>query len=111
MPRTKRNLEQAVTIEGIALIWKLHREQQRCTDGWKGMAIHVCVAAEGARRELHLEYPAVKTQKVGYFRTDRVVVNIRPGKVEEHIKEAMAAGWDPASRGKPFIFEVSELPS
>ena len=111
MPRTKRDLENSVTIGGIALIWKLHREQQYSTaDGWKGVSIHVRVS-EGTRRELRLEYPAVKTQKVGFTRTDRVVVNIRPAKVEEHIREAMEAGWDPASRGKPFVFEVSQLPS
>ena len=33
------------------------------------MAIHVRVA-EGARRELHMEYPPVKTQKNGYTRID-----------------------------------------
>jgi hypothetical protein len=32
-------------------------------------------------------------------------------KVVAHIREAMAAGWDPESRGKPFVFEVAELPS
>jgi hypothetical protein len=111
MPRKKREIEQAVTIDGFALIWTLHREQQWSTaDGWMGLAIHVRVA-EATRRELHLEYPAVKTQKIGYTRTDRVVVNIRPAKVEEQIREAMEAGWDPASRGKPFVFEVSQLPS
>jgi len=111
MPRSQRNLEESITVGGVALIWRLHREQQWCTaDGWKGVSIHVRVA-EGIRRELHLEYPAVKTQKLGYTRTDRVVVNIRPAKVLHHIGEAMEAGWDPASRGKPFVFEVSELPS
>ena len=102
MPRTKRVLQQAVNIEGFALIWNLHREQQWSTeDGWRGVAIHVRIA-EGVRRELHLEYPAVRTQKLAYLHTDRVVVNIRPVKVEEHIRRAMEAGWDPASRGKPY---------
>ncbi len=111
MPRTTRNIEHTVTVEGVALIWNLHREQQWSTaEGWMGAAIHVRVAA-GTRRELHLEYPAMKTQKIGFTRTDRVVVNIRPAKVEQHIREAIEAGWDPASRGKPFVFEVSELPS
>jgi hypothetical protein len=110
MPRTKRNLEYAINLDGHALIWTLHREQQLSTvDGWRGVAIHVRVA-EGIRRELHLEYPAVKTHKVGSTRTDRVVVNIRPVKVEEHIRQAMAAGYDPASRGKPFVHELDELP-
>jgi hypothetical protein len=111
MPRTKRQIEHAVTVRGVALLWRLHREQQCCgEDGWKGVAIHVTVA-QGARRELHLEYPAVKTQKIGYTRTDRAVVNIRAVRVEEHIVQAMDAGWDPESRGKPFIYVLDELPS
>jgi len=32
-------------------------------------------------------------------------------KVADHIREAMAAGWDPESRGKPFVYEVEDLPS
>jgi hypothetical protein len=110
MPRSKRALEQTVTIDGTPLIWKLHREQQFTTDdGWKGVAIHVRVAV-GTRRELHLEYPAVKTHKLEYTRADRVVVTVRAPKVEKHIRQAMEEGWDPASRGKPYRFEVDELP-
>jgi len=110
MPHAKRSIESAMTVDGIALIWRLHREQQLSTaDGWRGVAIHVRVA-EKVRRELHLEYPAVKTQKVGYTRTDFVRQNISPAKVEAHIREAIAAGWDPESRGKPFLYELGELP-
>jgi hypothetical protein len=92
------------------LIWCLHREQQvSAEDGWRGVAIHVEVA-EGIRRELHLEYPAVKTQNADFSRTGFVKQNISPAKVAAHIRLAMAAGYDPASRGKPFVYEVAELP-
>ncbi len=111
MPRANRKIEHALTMGEFKLIWNLHREQQwSTTDEWRGLAIHVRLA-DLTRRELHLEYPAVKPQKIGYIRTDRVVVNISPAKVQEHIQEAMTAGWDPTSRGQPFVFEVSELPS
>ena len=111
MPRSKRQIEHAVTLRGIALTWWLHREQQWCgEDGWRGVAIHVMVA-EGTRRELHLEYPAARTQKIDHTRTDRAIINIRPVKVVEHIAQAIDAGWDPNSRGKPFIHELDELPN
>lgn len=110
MPRSKRDLQYPVTIDGIPLIWNLHREQQLSTaDGWRGVAIHVRVV-EGVRRELHLEYPAVQVRKIVATRTDRVEVNIRPPKVEAHIRQAMEAGWDPMSRGKPYVYEVQEEP-
>ncbi len=111
MPRAKRSIESKVTIDGVALIWRLHREQQwNDADGWKGIAIHVRVP-EGARRELHLEYPAVEGQKRGYTRIDPARPAIIAAKVEAHVREAMADGWDPDSRGKPYVYEVAELPS
>jgi hypothetical protein len=110
MPRAKRSVQAAVTIEGFSLVWHLHREQLLSTaDGWKGVAIHVEVA-EGMHRELHLEYPAVKTQKAGYTRIDFVQQNISPAKVAAHIRLAMAAGYDAGSRGQPFVYQVADLP-
>ena len=110
MPRAKRSIQSELKIDGFSLIWRLHREQLlSAEDGWRGVAIHVKVA-EGVRRELHLEYPAVKTQKVGYTRTDFVKQNISPSKVAAHIRLAMEAGYDPGSRGQAFVYEVAELP-
>ncbi len=110
MPHAKRSIQVATTIDGFPLIWNLHREQQLTTaEGWVGVAIHVKVA-EGVRRELHLEYPAVQTQKISYARADFFQQNISPTKVAAHIRRAMEAGYDPGSRGKPFVYEVDELP-
>jgi hypothetical protein len=87
MRNSKRGLENSVTIDGVPLLWRLHRE-------------------------LYLEYPAVRKQQNGYAAP---ALTIRPpivsAKVAGHIREAMAAGWDPESRGKPFVYEVAELPS
>ena len=111
MPRAKRSIEATVTIEGFSLFWRLHREQQEFTsDGWKGISIHVRVV-EAARRELFLEYPAVLNQKAGLIRTLPPRPTIVAAKVAGHIREAMAAGWDPDSRGKPFFYQVAELPN
>jgi hypothetical protein len=117
MPRAKRSIEATVTMNGLPLIWHLHREQQWCTeDRWKGVAIHVKMA-EGAHRELILEYPTALTAKPGFHgrpgwsRTDPLRPTIVAAKVTTHIREAIEAGWDPESRGKPFVYQVPELPS
>ena len=111
MPRAKRSNESSVNIDGVSLIWLLHREQQGSNaEGWNGMAIHVRVA-EGARRDLHLEYPPVNTQRNGYTRIDPARPAIVAARVEAHIREAMEAGWDPDSRGKPYVYQVAALPS
>ena len=110
MPRAKRSIQFAITRDGHSLIWRLHREQQWFTeDGWKGVAIHVKVA-DKVRRELVMEYPAVISQKFGYMKNELVRQNIMPAKVEGHIRQAIEAGWDPDSRGKPFTYQVEELP-
>jgi len=111
MPRAKRSIQSEMTIDGFSLIWILHRDQQWSTvDGWRGVAIHVRVA-QGIRRELFLEYPAVRSQKNGSSRSDPGRPAILAAKVEAHIRQAMEAGWDPGSRGQPFVFEVDESPS
>jgi hypothetical protein len=111
MRNAKRSIQSAVTIDGIAIAWHLHREQQSSTeDGMLGIAIHAEVMG-GKRRELHLEYPTFETRTVGYRRTDPARPTIVAAKVVAHIREAMAAGWDPDSRGKPFVYHVSGLPN
>jgi hypothetical protein len=112
MPRSKRSIEVAITIDGFALVWNLHREQQWTDDGeLRGVAIHV-KAAEGIRRELHLEYPGViSQQKASFVKADPGRPTIVAAKIAAHIREALAEGWDPASRGKPFLYEVSEAPN
>lgn len=110
MPRAKRSIEAAVVVEGFSLKWRLHREQQLFTaeDG-KGVSIHVKVA-EGTFRELFLEYPPVLAQKRGGIRTEPLQQHIQPKRIEGHIRLAIAAGWNPISRGKPFVYQVAELP-
>jgi hypothetical protein len=111
MPRAKRSIQAATTIDGFSLLWRLHREQQWSSlDECKGIAIHVKVA-ERARRELILEYPAMMPRKVSFIRVEPPQPAILPAKVEAHIREAMADGWDPDSRGKPYVYQVAELPS
>ena len=110
MPRPKRSIQSEINIDGLSLEWNLHREQGWCgEDRWRGIAILVQVAGV-ARRELLLEYPVVRTEKNGWTRDDPQRPAISAKRVESHIRAAMEAGWDPDSRGKPFVYQVSELP-
>jgi hypothetical protein len=112
MPRPKRSIGSEATVDGYKLVWRLLREQQLiAVDTWTGIALHVQLA-EGAHRELILEYPAIRSQKLGYTRMWTVQPTVQPKNVEAHIRQAIAAGWVPDSRGsKPFVFLVEEPPS
>ena len=108
MRNSKRAIQSSVTIDGVPLIWRLHREQNWTTDEKAvGLAIHVQVVGR-VRRELYLEYPVVRKHSAPAL-TARPP--IAAAKVADHIREAIAAGWDPESRGKPFVYDVAELPS
>jgi hypothetical protein len=87
MPAPKRSIQSAVTIDGFPLIWHLHREQQWSTeDNMKGLAIHVRVA-QGARRELLLEYPVVRRQMNGW---SMPALNARPTIVAAQVRIRVA---------------------
>jgi hypothetical protein len=58
-----------------------------------------------------LEYPVVVPHKVGYTKIKPVLPIVPAAKVAAHIRAAIAAGWDPGSRGKPFVYQVEELPN
>jgi hypothetical protein len=106
MPKQrKRSIEATVEIDGFDLRWELRRELQwSAADGYKGMAISVRLI-DGKHRELVLEYPAPPkktTWQVHLLERPKIV----PSAVEADIRQAMAAGWKPASRGRPFAFQV-----
>ncbi|MBC7497510.1 MAG: hypothetical protein H7243_10150 [Sphingomonadaceae bacterium] len=102
--RKKRTIEGDVTVDGVALHWRLTSEPQwsNSGDGYKGLCISV-VVAEGARRELILEY-AYPTDRDGRALPVPQRPTVSPKLVEQEIRLALEAGWDPSSRGKAFIY-------
>ncbi|GGE81944.1 hypothetical protein [Sphingomonas prati] len=99
-----RDLSGTVEIDGIQYEWVLQREPQWCTvDGWRGMTI--IVRMHDAQREAVLEFPmpsARRSKLQPQLRRPRVNQQI----VENGVRAALAAGWEPISRGKPIVFEV-----
>lgn len=99
-PRPKRKLGGTLTVEGETYAWSLHREQVYTTEGWRGIAFSVC-HAEG-QRELLLEFP-VESRGRGPQLEGAVV---KPEEVERGLRQALDQGYNPLSRGRPYIFEV-----
>lgn len=103
--RRKRTLEGSAVIDGVAVDWELVSEPQwsNSGDGYKGLCLSVCVA-DKARRELIIEYP-YPTGADGRPLPVPQRPAITPRMVEASIQQALDAGWDPVSRGKPFVFQ------
>lgn len=99
-----RDLAGAITVDSLRYEWAVQREPQWCTaDGWKGMTI--ALRLHDAQREALLEFPmpsARRSKLQPQLRRPQVNQRI----IENGIRAALLAGWEPNSRGKPIVFEV-----
>lgn len=99
-----RDLSGHVEVDRQAYEWAVQREPQWCTaDDWRGMTI--VLRLRDAQREAILEFPmppARRSKLQPQLRRPQVTQRI----IENGIRAALAAGWEPMSRGKPVTFEV-----
>ena len=107
--RKKRSIEGSVVIENVAMHWALTSEPQwsNSGDGYKGMCFSVEVLGE-ARRELIIEYPYPKDRNGRPLPVPQRPT-VTPKLVVGAIREALAVGWDPASRGRAFVFYAANV--
>jgi hypothetical protein len=98
-----RSLAGTVEVDGLKYEWQLLREPQWCTaDGWQGMTVSLREA--DARREAILEFPMPTGVGNGSPHRRRPAINDTIA--TNGVGAALAAGWEPASRGKPVTFMV-----
>jgi hypothetical protein len=99
-----RDLSGTIEVDGLEYQWAVQREPQWCTvDGWRGMT--VSVKLHNAQREAILEFPMPSNRRSKLQpQLRRPQVNRRI--VENGVRAALAAGWEPTSRGRPITFEV-----
>jgi hypothetical protein len=97
-----RNQSGAVDVDGLRYEWELQREPQLCdADGWKGMAISL--RQESTQRGAVLEFPPPKRLLKGL---QRGRLQINDATISRGVRAALAAGWEPESRGRPVVFTV-----
>ncbi len=92
----------ALQVDGILYDWHLQREPHLSDDeGWRGMTISL--QQRDARREALVEFPPPK----------RLMKGLPPGRLQlddatiaRCVRAALAAGWEPETRGKPVTFMV-----
>ncbi|HEY1615667.1 MAG TPA: hypothetical protein VGF97_18475 [Rhizomicrobium sp.] len=99
----KRDLTGIVAIDRLKYEWELQREPQWCTaDGWRGMT--VSLRRVDSQREAVLEFPMPKRPLNGSPHRQRPQLN--DAIAANGVRAALAAGWEPESRGKPMLFAV-----
>lgn len=91
-----------VDVDGVQFEWELRREPQWGeTDGWQGMTI--ALRQRDTQRGAVIEFPPPKRLMKGM---QRGRLQINDAILARGIRAALAAGWEPYSRGKPMVFEV-----
>jgi hypothetical protein len=106
MAQKKRSVEVEIKVDGEPYVWRVQRQPQWSRDvaGWRGMAI--AVRHQDGQREAVLEFPPAPAPRKG-------TPLIQPGQIPPHavakaITSAIAAGWDPQSRGKTVAIMLDE---
>lgn len=106
MAHGRRSPEVEIDVEGQPYVWRVQRQPQWSSDaaGWRGMAI--AVRHQAGRREAVLEFPPAPPPRRGapLIRPAQIPVEV----VSKAITSAVAAGWDPLSRGKTVAISVDE---
>lgn len=104
MAKTKQGPEFEIDVGGEIYVWRLQRQPQWSSDtnSWRGMAIAVR-HLEG-QREAVVEFPPGRQPKFG-------APLLKPAHIARElvaaaINSAIAAGWEPLSRGKTVAIVV-----
>ncbi len=100
-----RTLTGSFALDGNDYEWEIRHEPRWCSgDGFRGLQVAVR-AVEAGGREVLLQFP--KSKKVALARRGyRHRPQIHQAELEVAIRFALANGWDPHARGKPFHVDV-----
>ncbi len=104
MARTKQGPEFEIEVDGQPYAWRLHRlpyESRNASDR-RGMAI-AARHRDGAREAI-LEFPPGELLRFGAPQLK--ASQIDPALVARAVASAIAAGWEPLSRGKTVTIVV-----
>jgi hypothetical protein len=106
MAQKKRNPEAPIEVDGEPYVWRVQRQPQWSSDAadWRGLAI--AVRHQEGQREAVLEFRPTPAPRRG---TPSILpAQVRPEVVAKAIAAAIAAGWDPLSRGKTVAILLDE---
>ena len=104
MAQTKLSPEFEIEVGGEPYVWRLQRKPQWSNDAaeWRGMTI--AARHKEGQREAVLEFPPGPRARFGAPQLQ--ASQIAPDLVGRAIASAIAAGWEPLSRGKAVVIAV-----
>ena len=104
MARTKQIPEFEILVEAEPYMWRLHRQPGWSSDTGQRHGMALAVRHKEGQREAVVEFPPGPQLKYGAPMLKPA--QIAPELVARAIGSAIAAGWDPLSRGKTVAIVV-----
>lgn len=104
MARNKHGDEFEIEVGGEAYVWRLQRRPQWASDPAERRGMAIAVRHQEGQREAVLEFPPGPQPRFGLKQLQASQVS--PELVGRAIASALAAGWEPFSRGKPVAIVV-----
>ncbi len=104
MARTTQNAEFEIEVGGEPYVWRLHRRPQWSSDPAERRGMGIAFRHKEGQREAVLEFPPGPRPRfsAGQMKATEVPAAL----VAKAIASAIAAGWEPLSRGKPITIAV-----
>ena len=104
MARTKQSPEFEIDVDGEPYVWRLHRQPGWSSDSATRHGMAIGVRHKDWQREAVVEFPPGPEAKYGAPQLKPA--QIAPELVARAIGSAIAAGWEPCSRGKTVAIVV-----
>jgi hypothetical protein len=104
MARTKQAAEFEIEVGGERYVWRLQRQPQWSSDPAERRGIGIAVRHQEGQREAVVEFPPGPERRFGAPQLK--AIQIAPELVAKAIASAIAAGWEPLSRGKTVTIMV-----
>lgn len=106
MARTRQDAEFEIEVAGEPYVWRLQRRPRWSSDPSERCGMGIAVRHREGKREAVLEFPPGSQPRFGAPQLQ--AAQIAPALVARAIASAVAAGWEPLSRGKPVTIVVDE---
>jgi hypothetical protein len=106
MAQTKRSPEVEIEVDGEPYVWRLQRQPQEAKTPAERRGMAIAVRHREGQREAVVEFPPAPVRRFGAQQLQ--ASQIAPELVAKAIASAIAAGWEPLSRGKTVAIVVDE---
>lgn len=104
MAKTNQNPEFEIEVEGDTYVWRLHRRPQWSSVASERRGMAIAARHTEGQREAVVEFPPDKPPRFGAPLLQ--ASQIPKALVAKAIASAIAAGWEPLSRGKTVAIVV-----